>query len=272
MSKFDIKDKIDALLYQAYNKYSDIFFHFNFEARRNLKHNLKYKDAHAGKQCFILGTGPSLKNLTESHIQFLSRELIFGTNSLYKADSVSLITPKYYALLDNLYWEQWSHTFGEIVKKYKSNPPIFITDLRAKKLAEQASMSGQHIYVYSKKYPVTKMSDQLHENVFAAMNVVSYSILAAMYIGFKRIYLLGCDYNAFCTSGHGHAYDDKSEVNQTNYNLAFYLKFYAITTEFHYLIEKLARSRNIEIINITPNSLLDAYRFEKVDDILTECR
>ncbi len=269
MSKFEIKDKIDGALFHVHNAYSEMIFQFNLEAKRNLKCNLKYKDAHAGEQCFILGTGPSLKKLTDSHIQFLAHEQIFGTNSLYKVDSVSLITPKYYALLDNLYWEQWGHTFNDIVEKYKDNPPVFITDLRAKKLAKQASSAVQHIYVYSKKYPVKKMSDQLHKNMFAAMNVVSYSILAAMYMGFKRIYLLGCDYNAFCTRGYGHAYDDKLEVNQTNYNLAFYLKFYCITTEFHYLIEKLARRKNIEIINITPNSLLDAYRCERAEDVLS---
>ena len=78
-------------------------------------------------------------------------------------------------------------------------------------------------------------------------------------MGFKNIYLLGCDYNAFCTAGKGHAYDDKSELAQTDYNLAFYLKFYWITTEVHYLIAKLAKKRGVNIINLTPGSLLDAY-------------
>ena len=268
MSKFDIKDKFDALLYSAYNAYSSVRFFFSGETRRILKSNLKYKDIHAGEQCFILGTGPSLKKLTEAQVKFLSSEFIFGTNSSYKVDTVSLITPKYYALMDNLYWEEWSDTFSHVATRYKNDPPIFITDIRAKELTKQASSIGQHIYVHSKKFPITKMSDQLHENIFGAMNVVSFSILVAMYMGFKKIYLLGCDYNSFCAKGYGHAYDDKSEVSQSNYNLAFYLKFYHITTEFHYLIEKLARSKNIEIINITPDSLLDAYRSQSAEDVL----
>jgi hypothetical protein len=91
------------------------------------------------------------------------------------------------------------------------------------------------------------------------MNVVSYSILAAIYMGFKKINLLGCDYNAFCTAGVGHAYDDKSELSGSTYNLGFYLKYYHLTTEFHYLIAQLAKERGVEVVNMTPGSLLDAY-------------
>jgi hypothetical protein len=99
----------------------------------------------------------------------------------------------------------------------------------------------------------------LNGNIFAAMNVVSFSILAAMFMGFKKINLLGCDYNAFCTNGKGHAYDDKSELGQFKYNLAFYLRFYWITTEIHYLIAKLAKRNGVEVINMSEGSLLDAY-------------
>jgi hypothetical protein len=176
--------------------------------------------------------------------------------------------PKYYALLDNLYWEQWSHTFTEVAERYKSDPPVFITDLRARTLTEKLGIKKQHIFVYSKKYPVKEMSDNLHKNIFAAMNVVSYSILAACYMGFKKIYLLGCDYNAFCTAGRGHAYNDRSELEQCDYNLAFYLRFYWITTEFHYLIEKLASAKGVGIVNLTPGSLLDAYRKDDIMNVL----
>ena len=64
------------------------------------------------------------------------------------------------------------------------------------------------------------------------------------------------------------AYDDDKEVSQVNYNLAFYLKFYAICTEFHYLVSKYAKKRGVKIINLNPNSLLDAYPKMMSDEIL----
>jgi hypothetical protein len=112
------------------------------------------------------------------------------------------------------------------------------------------------------------MSDRLDKNIYSAMNVVSHTILVALYMGFSEIYLLGCDYNAFCSMGKGHAYDDKQEMEKVSYNLAFYLKFYWLTTEFHYLVAKLARENSVAIKNLTPGSLLDAYPRGRIDDVL----
>jgi hypothetical protein len=268
MSKFDIKDAIDALIYKTYNILIEIIYYFDFFTKKELKKNVNFRGIHNGERCFILGTGPSLNDLKIHELNALKSEVIFGVNSLYKSEIVSGINPNYYTLMDNLYWEQWNHTFKEVVEKYKKNPPIFITDIRAKKILDNLSENISSIYIYSKKYPVSKMSEKIDGNIYGAMNVISFSILTAIYMGFKEIYLLGCDYNAFCTAGKGHCYDDKSEVSQVNYNLAFYLKFYWITTEFHYLVAKLARKKNIMIINLTPESLLDAYPRRPLSQVL----
>lgn len=264
MSKFEAKDKLDGLIYSTYNCISDFLFAINVQKKNVLARNLAFKDKHKGARCFILGTGPSLNSLSVDELGIIRKEVVFGTNSLYKADVTASIIPSYYALLDNIYWEHRSHTFKDVANKYAEKPPVFITDLRAKTVADEACREKQHVFIHSKKYPVDKMSDRLDSNIYAAMNVVSYSILTAMYMGFKEICLLGCDYSAFCSAGKGHAYNDKSELQGVNYNLAFYLRFYWITTEFHYLIAKLASSRGVEIINLTPGSLLDAYKREEV--------
>lgn len=259
MSKIDIKDKIDNALFNIYNVAADAALILNRPARSLIKKNTHYKNKHNGETCFILGTGPSLKRLSNQQLKHISTSTCFGVNSFYKTEAASTISPKYYTMIDNLYWENWSGCFLEVAQKFDPAPPVFITDPRAFKFSEDANPSLQNIYIYSKKYPVNKMSSDIDTGIFAAMNVISYSILTAMYMGFKEINLLGCDYNAFCTCGNGHAYDDKSEVVQSNYNLAFYLKFYHLTTEFHYLIAKLAKKKGVAVNNLTPGSLLDAY-------------
>lgn len=259
MSKFDIKDNLDTALFKIYNVFADITFNLNNSKKKLIKKNIVYKNKHSSEKCFILGTGPSLTTLTSSQLDVLNGEILFGTNSLYKAEIGAKIFPKYYSLLDNLYWTERSDTFHDVVRHYKDKPPIFITDHRAISLANSANKSDKNIAIHSSKYPACKMSEQLDTNIFGAMNVVSYSILAAIYMGFEKIYLLGCDYNAFCSFGRGHAYDDTSELKTVDYNLAFYLRFYWITTEFHYLISKLAKSKGIVIENLSAGSLLDAY-------------
>lgn len=268
MSKIEIKDKLDELIYSLYNFLSDIVYGLDSRSKGVVKKNANFKNVHAGERCFILGTGPSLSQLVDREIDILNREIVFGVNSLYKSEIGSKLTPKYYALMDNLYWEQWSDTFAEVSNKYKDNLPVFITDLRAKHLVDRLAEKKSAIFIYSKKYPTKRVSADIEKNIYAAMNVISYSILSAMHMGFREIYLLGCDYSSFCTAGKGHCYDDKSEIADFNYNLAFYLRFYWITTEFHYLIAKLAKERQVKVINLTPNSLLDAYPRLEVNSVL----
>lgn len=259
MSKFDIKDKIDNSIYHIYNTLADLKFNVSFDIKKLLKKNNSYKNIHVGNRCFILGTGPSLNDLSDGQVDKLKSEIVFGVNSLYKSNMMSSITPKYYALVDNLYWESSSFVFGEVVNRYKSETPIFLTDPRAKKVIDSLFLKQNTIYIHAKKYPVHTMSFDVTRNIYGAMNVISYSILVAMYMGIREIYLLGCDYSAFCDLGRGHCYDDTEELSSTSYNLAFYLKYYHLTTVFHYLIAKIAAENGVKIVNLTNVSLLDAY-------------
>lgn len=259
MNKFDIKDRIDKLIYSFYNMVAGGVFSVNFEVKKIIKRNVAFKSIHAGERCFILGTGPSLNDLSNDQVEKLKLEVTFGVNSLYKSDVVFGLTPKYYTLIDNVYWGELSSVFQDITDRYKINPPIFLTDPRAKKIVDNIRLDQKTIYIHAKKYPIHKMSSEITNNIFGAMNVISYSILVAIYMGFREIYLLGCDYNAFCGLGRGHCYNDKDEMVPAAYDLAFYLKYYHITTEFHYLIAKLAAEKEVKIINLSNVSLLDAY-------------
>lgn len=257
MSKFIIKDKIDKSLYTCFNLFSDIFFNLNLNSKSIIKDNEKFKNAYEGERCFILGTGPSLANISLRDIELLSKEKTFAVNSFYKASQFDLINPMFYCLMDNLYWGVSSGVFGEISEKYNNSNPIFITDIRAKSFIPE---SLQSIFLYAKHYPTRDMRFDISKNLSITMNVVSFAILAAIYMGFKEIYLLGCDYNLFCSRQKNHCYDDHEEHTKLpTYNLGFYLKYYHLTTEFHYLIAKLSKKSNIKILNITENSLLDAY-------------
>jgi len=270
VSKFEIKESIDKVIYRIYNLAISFLYKLDKDANKIVAGNKIFQEAHRDERCFILGTGPSLSNLTSDQIEKLKNEITFGVNSYYKSEIGKTVVPNYYALVDNIYWENEAHekTFDEVIKLYLHNKPTFITDFRARDRVESLDAHVKSLYFYAKKYPVDEVSDKLGQCVFGLMNVVSYCIIAAMYMGIKKIYLLGCDYNAFCTFGRGHCYDDQVEAENISYNLAFYLKYYCITTEFHYLIAEFAKKKGVEIVNLTDVSLLDAYKRIPVSDVL----
>ncbi|EOW9309957.1 6-hydroxymethylpterin diphosphokinase MptE-like protein [Vibrio cholerae] len=270
MSKIEMKEKLDSSLYRIYN--SIVSFRYkNFGGTRKLlTGNTKFKNSHLGQRCFIMGTGPSLLDLKHSQVEVLKSEVVFGVNSLYKSEIGKIVIPRYYALLDNNYWEspEYKSAFNDIRLAYKEKLPTFITDYRAKAFIDDEVLVQDALYICGKKYPIDAVSFDVDECIYGLMNVVSYCIVSAMYMGFKEIYLLGCDYNAFCTYGRGHCYDDAEEVAGVSYNLAFYLKYYHLTTEFHYLISKLAKSHGVRVTNLTSVSLLDAYERKPVSAVL----
>ncbi len=268
MDKFKIKKYLDDCVFVAYNVVAKLVFLASYKIRNVVKGNLVYKNKHKGERCFILGTGPSLGELSDRQIAQLGGEYTFGLNSLYKSDVGKALRPAYYALVDNNYWECLQSTYADVVSLYKEAPPVFITDPRAKRIVEEIQQDVSAIYVYAKKYPVGQVSFELDKDIYGLMNVVSVCIVSAMYMGFKEIYLLGCDYNAFCNFGHGHCYDDEKEMEEVSYNLAFYLKYYHITTEFHYLIAKLAKKHGVSVVNLTDVSLLDAYPRRPVSSVI----
>jgi hypothetical protein len=259
MSKFKQKDRLDNFIYHCFNLLSDIIFFFRFQIKDLIRKNRKYKNFHKGERCFILGTGPSLNTLSLTNINNLKGEVLFAVNSLYKTDILNGLTPMYYSLFDNLYRGEESKIFKDIKIKYGDSTPTFITDYRARSIIEELGVDKQAIYLYSKKFPVNIMHSDVDRNMYISMNVVSGTILAAIYMGFKEIYLLGCDYNSFLGLKAGHCYNDEDEQGFYTENLGFYLKYYHLTTNFHYLIAKLANRNNIKVINITNGSLLDAY-------------
>ena len=266
MSKFDIKDTVDNCIYHAYNFTSDIFFNLKKNDKKILLKNKKFLGKHINQRCFILGTGPSLNNLSCSHVSKLKSEITFGVNFLYKAVVVKDLLPTYYSLCDNIFWGSSRHTFREVHDRYSLRPPVFITDIRARDVLSSYGIFDECITLYTRHYPVNRMRYDLTKNLSISMNVIGMSIQVAMYMGFREIVLLGCDYNSFCSASLLHCYDDNSECCELpKYNLAFYLKYYYLTTSFHYLIAKLAKDMDIKIYNATENSLLDSYPIIPID-------
>lgn len=268
MSYFRLKDGLDAVLYRAFNLISDVRYGFDFPLKRVLAENAAFERIHEGDRCFILGTGPSMKDLTERDVLLLANENLLAVNSFYKIDFLSKLMPKYYFLLDNNYWGVADYTFRDIKAFYGNSVPVVVTDVRARRYVEEAGLN-KRMLLYSKNYPVNEMRFRLHENSSITMNVVSTAIMAAIYMGFKEIYLLGCDYNLFCSRVGTHCYDDGDEIDELpSYNLAFYLKYYHLTTEFHYLLSKLAKKNGVSVVNLTSGSLLDAYPMKRLSDVI----
>jgi len=255
-------------------------FFFHFKIKKAIRINHRLKNIHEGQRCFILGAGPSLNNLTQDQIEKLRSEVVFAVNRTYKAKIAETVTPQYYFLMDNMFWQDTlRYIYLDIFKKYETKPPVIFTSYQAKPVVEEMGIEKNIIFLYEKKFPVANHEYCIHKNTYISQNVVITAIKAAMYMGFKEIYLLGCDYTGFIPKENNHCYiEDVEETRRAetqeeskynyNLNLALFLESYARATKFHYLIAKYAEKNQIKIINITPGSLLDAYPRKRTSIVL----
>jgi len=264
MNKMKIKDNIDKIIYETYNLISKVRYIFKFQEKSLIKENIKFKDIHKNDRCFILGTGPSLKELNPDLIK---NEITFGVNYLVNGDIINAITPTYYGLFDNKFSNENIQITKSIINKLP-NTEFFMSTGSYKAMKEVGIEHSKINYLYANIYPAGRINKiELTNNMRVTYNVVPACIQIALYMGFKEIYLLGTDFNSFATQKPEHYYED-GFIQKRQRSLGEELKEYAIVCNVHYYLDKYAKSKGVKIINLTPNSLLDAYEKKQIKDII----
>ncbi|WII71832.1 DUF115 domain-containing protein [Bdellovibrio sp. 22V] len=255
MNRQLIKQTLDSSILVLHNTVLDLLFWLS-PARKIVQRNESYKNKHEGQSCIIFGNGPSLKSFdvsgTKGHFTFV-------VNYFFKSNAFPTLQPDYYALIDELFYEGEIAATKEAIKKYPQCTFLFKSKcLKSDFLRSFAMTSSKAIVTFNQKALVdSSVHYDMTKNFTASINVINHCIQCAIYMGFKRIYLVGCDFNSFTSNKMQHFYENKNDEKALS--LGDELKFYAEVCYHHYALNKLARGIGIEIINATPNSLLDAY-------------
>jgi hypothetical protein len=265
LSKVTIKEDLDNYIYRTYNMLSNILFSVS-KYKKTTKKNISFKNIHAGKRCFLLGTGPSLRDLNYDYLQ---DEITFGVNFLYKGDIINHIKPQYYCLYDQIFHTTHLESTKELINSLPDT--TFFLRTKAHDIINTQDIDTNNIYYqHCNLYQYSDyISVDMVENMTAPFNVVLGCIQTAIYMGFKEIYLLGCDFSSFTSLKVEHFYDYGKGTNRPR-SLGEELKEYSMVSYHHYALEKYARENNVRIYNITPNSLLDAYERKSFEDIFNK--
>ena len=100
-------------------------------------------------------------------------------------------------------------------------------------------------------------------------NIIPFAATCAIYMGFQRIVILGCDFSFFASRKMNHFYDmDKNEVAvKTLYQD---LTGASITLLQIRSLVKFCKRNGIEIFNATENTLLDEIPLCRLEDVLVD--
>jgi hypothetical protein len=214
--------------------------------------NLPSKKKH--DTCYILGTGPSLKSIDLAKIDGDT----FATNMFYRYEDALKLNPNFYILVDEkFYIGKTIEVVPEIMERYpKAN---FLFNGLYRKQVEPLlprDLVCNYVYLWNGSMNPRKTIDC--SRVLPAMNnVVNIAICVAIYMNYKNIILLGCDFSSFAATKKVHCYAEAKE--ERNMTMAYELFNYSLVAEAHLSLAEYARERGINILNATQGSLIDAY-------------
>ncbi|MEJ2594670.1 MAG: DUF115 domain-containing protein [bacterium] len=158
----------------------------------------KFKNIHQGKDCIIMGAGPSLNEIPHD---FLKKFVVIGTNLSFK-----YYTPDYWVVIDAQY--SWMEEGRKLCRE--KNIPAFINWLWAPDFPDEIHENEISLHPYRISTEQSPKNRQLRKNLLNTFNdpvvlekkgvtsvnsvVPEGAIPIAAYMGFKRIFLSGVDF------------------------------------------------------------------------------
>jgi len=252
---------------------------------------------HCKKEVVILGNGPSLNKMIAKHSDFLEQKDVVCVNYFPTSDLYEKIKPKYLISsavelyledLDDIAMNHSNELFNQINEK-TTWPLTFFFPFAARKynrwqkiIAENKNIS---VYYYNKT-PIEgfkvfrQWSFKQKLGMARPHNVLIPCISLMIWLGYKKIYLWGADHswlkeisvdeNNNALVNQKHFYDEGKSKPETmkqggkgKRRLHEMLYKFMISFREYFNVLDYAKDNNVEILNCTKGSFIDA--FDRLD-------
>ena len=225
--------------------------------KKILKENLELKNLNKNDECFVFLTG---RSLNEFKLADFSDKITFSCNEIARHKDFSLLNLNYYAALDPLTTfknkkdleEFYVKMLNELSLKSNNKNMVCLLSYTLKSFIEKVNLlSGYKKYYFiHKRFNKNKIDAIEFDKPNNLMpGVVFFLLSLAIYMGFKKIYLIGAGYTYHPFQWH-HFYDPyESEEYKENARIYADTK----TPPFHHTIKALANQYNAQILNVVPD-------------------
>lgn len=161
-----------------------------------------FRDRHAGETCFVMGNGPSLNRMD---LDLLDGQVVFGSNAAYLLYERVSWRHRYYFSCDSRVLPDHA---PQIVAMHEDNPemelffPAVLHRWDGSGAIEATEdhvprAPGRHYFrplpIAAYNLPFTAVSADMNQGLIMPFTVTINMIEAAVWMGFRRIVLIGCD-------------------------------------------------------------------------------
>lgn len=264
----------DDLLYKIYNIIAKILFIIRYPKLKSiLKRNTKFLNLHKNQTAVLLLNGPSALNHNLEKL-FSDRTKnnnykIFVVNNFAKNDFQFEAIPDYYLATDSDFFskeKKAKSNLESILVKYNINTK-FIFNIR---YLQYYNLTESIHVLYCKHMP-TKNSVKSNISTFCSIffNVSNYALNIISYMGFKRVLVLGLDFDPDWV--HFTKEDYTLNINEPSIDktLGGLWQYYSSVRQSYIVASKLQKM-GIDVTNLNPRSKINSFTKsnEEVTDIL----
>lgn len=267
---------------------------YSLKHQNTLTKNSRFKNIHKGKRCFILGSGPSMKN---TDLSPLSGEHVIALNSFFMHPQFNSALdskgPKKYYLVPPNHPPQtkqdWIQTLKQMESRFE-NPLTMFWGIDFNKnhwktiIEEEGLFKGFDLNYFfcginiRDGYRFNAKHINPSRLTFSASNALINGLAVAFYMGFSEIYLLGFEHNHICVksadeyrfySSSPHLEKEKAidfgpnTAKDLNYNILAN-NYYT----FNIYLEMEKSFPNQKVINLTPGGILDVFERGRFDEVI----
>jgi len=282
-----VKDFLPPISIRIFQDIRIYLKYLNF--KKEINKNIKYKNIHKGKRCFILGSGTSIN---KEDLKVLKDEIVFAVNNFYVHedfdDIMSGNTDKYYMtapIHPPQTYTEWKLWFKDMEKKVPLTAKLFVginpNSLNAKKLILNENIFTKHNinYYYTGKVFseifFNKNNLDLSKPIYSADAVSLYALTTALYMGFDEIYLLGMDHDYFLYDNESEMRMYKDAIHQKDefkrkFGDKFYINEFLRQYRIFTMYETYKVNHSSKIFNATSTRVLKVFPSVKFKELFNE--
>jgi len=233
-----------------------------------LRRNRALNNRHTGERCFILATGPSIK---KQDLKLLRGETCIALSNFFVHPDYNIIEPSYHCVagyhepISKTAWTKWLNE----MESATGNAIIFCSLADREDIERNGLFSRREIHYlqYANWSKISEGKLDITRSVPSPQSVTIMALEVALYMGFKNIYLLGCDHDWILhlnTSAHFYEESQHALVREgydewAGSDLELTFECYVLLWQQYKALWQIARRKSINIFNATAGGLLDVF-------------
>jgi len=254
-------------IWDAYQSYASARVERVYRAA--LARNTALRNAHLGQRCFILATGPSIRR---QDLGALRTETCIAVSNFFVHPDYRVIAPRYHCFAPHhppITEEAWQSWMDEAENATGSATLFFgLQDRIRNQRHGRFSNRRVHYLKFGATWgTVSRSGIDLARALPGPQSVPVMALMAAIYMGFREVYLLGCDHDWVQHLGQSrHFYDERQHaLIREGYNqwactdVENELRSSLNLWQQYKVLQKVARSLSVSVYNSTEGGLLDVF-------------